>query len=68
MEMKPHEKPLGHNPLSNAPYRNLGMVLNRQGLGRTPLVARYILIWIQCQIIKDRVVASLVTRYIAARV
>jgi hypothetical protein len=26
-----------HNPLSDAPYRNSGMVLNRQGPGRHPL-------------------------------
>jgi hypothetical protein len=37
MEMKPHEKSLGRNPLSDAPYRNPGMVLNGQGLGRHPL-------------------------------
>jgi hypothetical protein len=36
MEMKPHEKSLGRNPLSDAPYRNPGMVLNGQGLGRYP--------------------------------
>jgi hypothetical protein len=34
MEMKPHEKTLGHNPLSDASYRNPGMVLNGQGPGR----------------------------------
>jgi hypothetical protein len=37
IEMKPHEKLLGHNPLSDAPYQNLGMVLNRQGPSRHPL-------------------------------
>jgi hypothetical protein len=37
MEMKPHEKSLGHNPLSYASYWNSGMVLNRQGPGRHPL-------------------------------
>jgi hypothetical protein len=37
MEMKPHEKTLRRNPLSDAPYRNSGMVLNGQGLGRHPL-------------------------------
>jgi hypothetical protein len=37
MEMKPHEKTLGRNPLSDAPYRNPGMVLNGQGLGHHPL-------------------------------
>jgi hypothetical protein len=37
MEMKPHEKSLGRNPLSNAPYRNPGMVLNGQGSGHHPL-------------------------------
>ena len=34
--MKPERKPLGHNPLSDAPYRNSGMVLNGQGPGRHP--------------------------------
>jgi hypothetical protein len=34
MEMKSHEKSLGRNPLSDAPYRNPGMVLNGQGPGR----------------------------------
>jgi hypothetical protein len=37
IKMKPHGKPLGHNPLSDAPHRNSGMVLNGQGLGRHPL-------------------------------
>jgi hypothetical protein len=37
MEMKPHEKSLGRNPLSDVPYQNLGMVLNGQGPGRHPL-------------------------------
>jgi hypothetical protein len=37
MEMKPHEKLLGRNPLSDAAYQNPGMVLNGQGLGRHPL-------------------------------
>jgi hypothetical protein len=37
MEMKPHGKSLGRNPLSNAPYRNPGMVLNGQGPGHHPL-------------------------------
>jgi hypothetical protein len=36
MEMKPHEKSLGRNPLSDASYRNPGMVLNGQGMGRHP--------------------------------
>jgi hypothetical protein len=35
--MKPHEKSLGRNPLSNASYRNPGMVLNEQGPGHHPL-------------------------------
>jgi hypothetical protein len=34
MEMKPHEKSLGRNPLSDTPYRNLCVVLNGQGPGR----------------------------------
>jgi hypothetical protein len=37
MEIKPHEKSLGRNPLIDAPYRNQGMVLNGQGPGRHPL-------------------------------
>ena len=36
MEMKPKRKSLGRNPLSDAPYRNPGMVLNEQGAGRHP--------------------------------
>jgi hypothetical protein len=35
--MKPHEKSLGRNPLSDAPYQNPGMVLNGQEPGRYPL-------------------------------
>jgi hypothetical protein len=35
--MKHERNPLGSNPLSNAPYQNLGMVLNGQGLGQHPL-------------------------------
>jgi hypothetical protein len=37
MEMKPHEKSLGRNPLIDAPYRNPGMVLNGQGPDHYPL-------------------------------
>jgi hypothetical protein len=37
MKMKPHEKSLERNPLSDASYQNLGMVLNGQGPGRHPL-------------------------------
>jgi hypothetical protein len=37
MEMKPHGKSLGCNPLSDVPYRNPGMVLNVQGPGHHPL-------------------------------
>jgi hypothetical protein len=37
MKMKPHEKSLGRNPLSDAPYRNSGMVLNGQEPARHPL-------------------------------
>jgi hypothetical protein len=37
MKMKPHGKMLGRNPLSDAPYRNPGMVLNGQGSGHHPL-------------------------------
>ena len=68
MKMKPKRKSLGRNPLSDVPYRNLGMVLNGQGPGRHPLVTRCVAIWAWCQMSKDRVVASLVARYIGARV
>jgi hypothetical protein len=37
MEMKPHEKSLGCNPLSDASYQNPDMVLNGQGPGHHPL-------------------------------
>jgi hypothetical protein len=37
MEMKLYEKLLWRNPLIDAPYWNLGMVLNGQGSGRHPL-------------------------------
>jgi hypothetical protein len=37
MEMKPHKKSLGRNPLNDASYRNPGMMLNGQGPGRHPL-------------------------------
>jgi hypothetical protein len=37
MEMKPHKKLFGCNPLSDAPYWNPGIVLNEQGPGRHPL-------------------------------
>jgi hypothetical protein len=37
MEMKPHKKSLGRNPLNNATYRNAGMVLNGQGSVRHSL-------------------------------
>jgi hypothetical protein len=37
MEMKPHGKSLGRNPLSDVLYQNPGMVLNGQGSGRHPL-------------------------------
>jgi hypothetical protein len=36
MEMKPHRKSLGRNPLSDA-ISILGMLLNRQGSGHHPL-------------------------------
>jgi hypothetical protein len=37
MEMKPHGKSLGRNPLSDVPYQNPGMVLNGQGSCHHPL-------------------------------
>jgi hypothetical protein len=36
MEMKPYRKSLGRNPLSSAPYRNPGIVLNGQAPGHHP--------------------------------
>ena len=36
MEMKPKRIPLGCNPLSDAPCRNPGMVLNEQGSSHLP--------------------------------
>jgi hypothetical protein len=35
--MKSHEKTLERNPLTDAPYRNPGIVLNGQRPGRHPL-------------------------------
>ena len=37
MEIKPKRFLLGHNPLSDAPYRNRGVVSNGQEPGRHPL-------------------------------
>jgi hypothetical protein len=37
MKMKSHEKSLGCNPLSDASYQNLVIVLNGYGPGRHPL-------------------------------
>jgi hypothetical protein len=37
MKMKSHGKSLGRNSLTDAPYRNPGMVLNGQGPGHHPL-------------------------------
>jgi hypothetical protein len=37
IKIKQHKKSLGRNPLNDAPYRNLGIVLNGQGSGRHPL-------------------------------
>jgi hypothetical protein len=37
IEMKPHGKSLGCNPLSDTPNRNPGMMLNGQEPGRHPL-------------------------------
>jgi hypothetical protein len=44
MDTKPNKKPLACNPLNDAPYQNLGIVLNGQGSGRHPLVARHAMI------------------------
>lgn len=43
MDTKPNRNSLGRNPLSDAPYRNPGVVSNGQGPGRHPLgVAPYL--------------------------
>jgi hypothetical protein len=39
-----------------------------KGQAATPLVARHVVIWMRCQVSKDRVVAFLVARYIDDRV
>ena len=67
MEMKPKRFSLGRNPPSDAPHRNPGVVENGQGPGRHPPVTRRILIRIRWQVSEDRVVASLVARYIGTR-
>ena len=67
MEMKPKRFSLGRNPLSDAPHRNPGVVEMGKGRAVTPQVARRILIRIRWQVSEDRVVASLVARYIGAR-
>jgi hypothetical protein len=69
--MKPHEKSLGRNSLSDTPYQNSGMMLNGQGLGRHPLGGVPYLdldTVLSEQVSKDRVVASLVMSYITTRV
>jgi hypothetical protein len=38
-----------------------------KGQAATHLVARRVVIWMWCQVSKDRVVASLVARYIGAQ-
>ena len=67
MEMKPKRFSLGRNPLRDAPHRNPGVVEMGKGRAVTPQVARHILIRIRWQVSEDRVVASLVARYIGAR-
>jgi hypothetical protein len=67
---EPHEKLLGCNPLSDAPYRNMGMVLNREGPGRHPFggLPYFDLNTVLNEQGSDRRIASLVARYIAAQV
>jgi hypothetical protein len=60
MEMKSNRKSLGRNPLSDAPYRNLGMVLNGQRPGRHPISGA------SCRDLDA--VSSLVVCYIGVRV
>jgi hypothetical protein len=47
MELKPKRDSLGRNPLSDALHRNPGVLLNGQGSGHHPLVARHIVIWVR---------------------
>jgi hypothetical protein len=68
MDMKPNRKPLGRNPLSDTPYRSSGMVLNGQGPGRHPLGGTPCRDLYAVSSEQGRVVASLVARYIGARV
>jgi hypothetical protein len=68
MKIKSHKKLLRCNPLSDASYQNSGMVLNRQGPGRHLLGDASYLDPNMVLNEKDRVVVSLVTRYIVVRV
>jgi hypothetical protein len=43
--MEAKQNPLEHNPPSNVPYRNQGMVLNGKGQVVTPLLACRVMIW-----------------------
>jgi hypothetical protein len=64
IKMKAHGKSLGRNPLSDAPYRNLGMVLNGQGPGCHPLGDAPYLNLDTVLSEQGSVITSLVTRYI----
>jgi hypothetical protein len=55
-------------PFQRNTHRILLIDLTTYSRAATPLVALCVVIWMQCQVSKDRVVASLVTRYIGARV
>ena len=66
--MKPYRKSLGRNPLNDAPYQNPSIVLNGQGPGRHPFGDAPYLDLDTVLNEQGWVVASLVMRYIAARV
>jgi hypothetical protein len=68
MDLKPTRDSLGRNPLSDALHRNLGVVLNGQGPGHHPLSGASYRDPGTMKISKGRVVATLVARYIYARV
>ena len=47
MDLKPTKNSFGHNPLSDALHRNPGVVINGQGPGRHPPMARRIVTWVR---------------------
>jgi hypothetical protein len=68
MDLKPTRDSLGCNPLNDALHRNPGVVLNGQGPGRHPLSGASYRDPGTIKMSKGRAVATLVVRYIYARV